>query len=449
MRQAADELRAELAGDTVDVRRQPQHQRSERLHRRLRVLRLRPGQALARRLRARRGRVRAPGRARRSSSAPPRSACSRASTPTGTLEDYGRWLRAGQGGGAAAPPARVLADGGRTTCASARAARRDEVFEHLREAGLGSTPGHRRRGARTTACAQRISPEQAAGGALGGDHRGRRTRAGLRSTVDGDVRPHRGAVGAGRAHARGARAAGAHRRLHRVRAALASSRSTRCSGARTGSRRSRARRTSSTPRSSGSRSGETITNLQASWVKMGLDAATEALRWGVNDLGGTLMEESISRLAGSYHGVKLEPEDLIAAAHARGPARRRSARRSTRSAAATTCRSRREARLQGLGRAVRPASSCSSTSRQAEADRARGRSASPTTSSPGATTAATRRRARLARRAAAAHRAAVLGTSVLTPTMRYHPSVVAQAFATLGCLAPGPRLPRRGHRRGA
>src|ERR671929_100463 len=32
---------------------------------------------------------------------------------------------------------------------------------------------------------------------------------------------------------------------------------------------------------------------------------------------------------------------------------------------------------------------------------------------------------------------ALLGTSVLTPTMRYHPSVVAQAFATLGCLDPG------------
>jgi FO synthase len=64
--------------------------------------------------------------------------------------------------------------------------------------------------------------------------------------------------------------------------------------------------------------GRTITNLQASWVKMGLDAATEALDWGINDLGGTLMEESISRLAGSYHGVKLEPGDLIAAAHAAG-----------------------------------------------------------------------------------------------------------------------------------
>jgi FO synthase len=64
--------------------------------------------------------------------------------------------------------------------------------------------------------------------------------------------------------------------------------------------------------------GRTIGNLQASWVKMGLDAATEVLRWGVNDLGGTLMEESISRMAGSQHGVRLEPEDLIGAAHAAG-----------------------------------------------------------------------------------------------------------------------------------
>ena len=64
--------------------------------------------------------------------------------------------------------------------------------------------------------------------------------------------------------------------------------------------------------------GHTVTNLQASWVKMGLDAATEALRWGVNDLGGTLMEESISRMAGSYHGVRLEPAELVAAAHRAG-----------------------------------------------------------------------------------------------------------------------------------
>jgi FO synthase len=64
--------------------------------------------------------------------------------------------------------------------------------------------------------------------------------------------------------------------------------------------------------------GRTIPSLQASWVKMGLDAATESLRWGVNDLGGTLMEESISRLAGSYHGTKLDPDQLVAAAHRAG-----------------------------------------------------------------------------------------------------------------------------------
>ncbi len=71
--------------------------------------------------------------------------------------------------------------------------------------------------------------------------------------------------------------------------------------------------------------GRSIPSLQASWVKMGLDAATEALRWGVNDLGGTLMEESISRLAGSQHGVMLTPEQLVEAAHRAGrPAAERS-----------------------------------------------------------------------------------------------------------------------------
>jgi FO synthase len=64
--------------------------------------------------------------------------------------------------------------------------------------------------------------------------------------------------------------------------------------------------------------GGTVRNVQASWVKMGLEAATEALRWGVNDLGGTLMEESISRMAGSYHGTMLTPEQFVGAAHAAG-----------------------------------------------------------------------------------------------------------------------------------
>ncbi len=70
--------------------------------------------------------------------------------------------------------------------------------------------------------------------------------------------------------------------------------------------------------------GKSVRNLQASWVKMGLEAATEALRWGVNDLGGTLMEENISRMAGSVHGTRLEPADLIQAARKAGrtPAQR-------------------------------------------------------------------------------------------------------------------------------
>ena len=64
--------------------------------------------------------------------------------------------------------------------------------------------------------------------------------------------------------------------------------------------------------------GKSIRNLQASWVKMGLEGATEALRWGVNDLGGTLMEENISRMAGADHGVRLEPAELARAAHGAG-----------------------------------------------------------------------------------------------------------------------------------
>jgi FO synthase len=72
--------------------------------------------------------------------------------------------------------------------------------------------------------------------------------------------------------------------------------------------------------------GRSIPNLQASWVKMGLEGATEALRWGVNDLGGTLMEESISRMAGSQHGVRLEVEELVDAALRAG---RRAAQRDT------------------------------------------------------------------------------------------------------------------------
>jgi FO synthase len=45
-----------------------------------------------------------------------------------------------------------------------------------------------------------------------------------------------------------------------------------------------------------------IDNIQCSWVKLGADACQDVLRGGVNDLGGTLMEETISRMAGSQNG---------------------------------------------------------------------------------------------------------------------------------------------------
>src|SRR5262245_65012046 len=61
--------------------------------------------------------------------------------------------------------------------------------------------------------------------------------------------------------------------------------------------------------------GRSIRNVQASWVKMGLEVATESLRWGVNDLGGTLMEESISRLAGSYHRSEEHTSELQSLRH--------------------------------------------------------------------------------------------------------------------------------------
>ena len=53
-----------------------------------------------------------------------------------------------------------------------------------------------------------------------------------------------------------------------------------------------------------------VTNVQVSWVKLGLDGAAAALRAGVNDLGGTLMNESISRAAGASHGQEMLPERL-------------------------------------------------------------------------------------------------------------------------------------------
>ncbi len=59
--------------------------------------------------------------------------------------------------------------------------------------------------------------------------------------------------------------------------------------------------------------GEWIPNHQPSWVKLGLAGATEALNWGCNDIGGTLMEEHITTMAGAMGGTCMEPETLEAA----------------------------------------------------------------------------------------------------------------------------------------
>ncbi|MCX4762915.1 bifunctional FO biosynthesis protein CofGH [Streptomyces sp. NBC_01275] len=67
-----------------------------------------------------------------------------------------------------------------------------------------------------------------------------------------------------------------------------------------------------------------IPNIQTSWVKLGTEGAAEMLRSGANDLGGTLMEETISRMAGSSYGSYKSVKDLIAVAEAAGrPARAR------------------------------------------------------------------------------------------------------------------------------
>ncbi|MFI8291895.1 7,8-didemethyl-8-hydroxy-5-deazariboflavin synthase [Streptomyces sp. ms191] len=67
-----------------------------------------------------------------------------------------------------------------------------------------------------------------------------------------------------------------------------------------------------------------IPNIQTSWVKLGADGAAEMLRSGANDLGGTLMEETISRMAGSGYGSYRSVKDLVAIAEAAGrPARPR------------------------------------------------------------------------------------------------------------------------------
>ncbi|HEY9643814.1 MAG TPA: 7,8-didemethyl-8-hydroxy-5-deazariboflavin synthase subunit CofH [Coleofasciculaceae cyanobacterium] len=70
--------------------------------------------------------------------------------------------------------------------------------------------------------------------------------------------------------------------------------------------------------------GNWIPNHQPSWVKLGLAGATESLTWGCNDLGGTLMEEHITTMAGALGGTCMEVETLRSAIHSLGrPAQQR------------------------------------------------------------------------------------------------------------------------------
>ena len=184
-----------------------------------------------------------------------------------------------------------------------------EYLEQLRDAGLGSLPGTAAEilddEVRRVLCPDKLRTEQwlevmRTAHARGAAH-----------DVDDHVRAHRGARPPGAPHPRDPRPAARDRRLHRVRA--------RCRSC-TRRRRSRSRALA--------RHGPTfreavvlhaaarlvldphVTNIQASWVKLGPDGARALLDAGVNDLGGTLMNESISRAAGASHGQECPPERM-------------------------------------------------------------------------------------------------------------------------------------------
>jgi len=61
-----------------------------------------------------------------------------------------------------------------------------------------------------------------------------------------------------------------------------------------------------------------IANVQVSWVKLGVDACQAILRAGANDFGGTLMEETISRMAGAEWGILMTPDGFDDAIRAIG-----------------------------------------------------------------------------------------------------------------------------------
>ena len=67
--------------------------------------------------------------------------------------------------------------------------------------------------------------------------------------------------------------------------------------------------------------GRVIPNVQASWVKLGRQGALEMLSAGANDLGGVLINESITRAAGAAHGQMWTPREIEQAIVGRGERR--------------------------------------------------------------------------------------------------------------------------------
>ena len=235
--------------------------------------------------------------------------------PDYTLEHYGALAAPRQGGGAAAPPARLLADGDPLHVRALGPAPRSRSSTTCSSAGSARRPGPRPR-CSTTACGR------------GSRRTSCRPRAGSRSSRPATASGLRSTSTVMFGHIEEPWELARHMRVVRELQERTGGITEfvplsfipfqtllgRTHGIEEISRAENLKHTAAFRLAL----GRTITNLQASWVKMGLDAATESLRWGVNDLGGTLMEENISRMAGSQHGVRLEPEQLIAAARAAG-----------------------------------------------------------------------------------------------------------------------------------
>ena len=241
--------------------------------------------------------------------------------PEYELEDYGRWLRLAKEAAPADPHPRLLADGGPLHVrALGQEPRRGLRLPARVRAGLDAR--HRRRGARTTASAsgsRRTSCRSPAGSRSSRPP----TAPGLRSTstvMFGHIEEPSELATHMRVIRELQERTGGITEFVPLSFIPFNTMLGRTHGVEEISRLENLKHTAAFRLAL----GRSIPNLQASWVKMGLDAATEALRWGVNDLGGTLMEENISRMAGSQHGTRLEPEQLIEAARAAGrtPAQR-------------------------------------------------------------------------------------------------------------------------------